>query len=275
MKKIILPVLAVMTLGVASAQFNLGVSVGYGLGSPGHVLGTEDQYSASGLTNSKAIYGTLGNGLQANLIPGYMFGEHFGIELGLNGFFGSETTISKENHPAGTATETMKSSQFRITPAFYIKSGGEKISVYARTGLLIPILGSVKYESNDNSTPGLSVMRASTTTGTVALGYTGAFGLNVHFGKKFGFFAELGANSLRVKSKATEVTEYSVNGTDALGSVPTYSKEIEYVDELNSSSNNFATNPNASMTSAREELREIANFSSFFIQVGVKLTFGE
>lgn len=276
MKKLILPVLAVMAFGTVSAQFNLGVSVGYGLGSPGQFLGTDEQHDAVGLTNSKAIYGTLGNGLQANLTPGYMFGEHFGIELGLNSFFGSETTTHKETHPSGTLTETMKSSQFRITPAFYIKSGGEKMSVYARTGLLIPLLGSVKYESNDNSSPGVSVVQASTTTGKVALGYTGAFGLNVHFGKKFGFFAEVGANSLRVKSKETEVTKYSINGNDFLGSVPAYNKDIKYVDELNSSSNNFSTNPTGStLTSPSEELRQIANFSSFFVQVGIKLTFGE
>jgi hypothetical protein len=275
MKKLILPVLAVMAIGTASAQFNLGVSVGYGLGSPGQFLGTDDKYDAISLTNSKAIYGTLGNGLQTNLTPGYMFGEHFGIELGLNGFIGSETTVGKETRPSGTKTETMKSSQFRIAPAFYIKSGGEKVSFYARTGLLIPLLGSVKDEVNDNTTPGVSIMRASTTTGKVALGYTGAFGLNVHFGKKFGFFAEVGANSLRVKSKETEAKKYTVNGTDVLGSVPTYNKQVKYVDELNSSSNNFSTNSGAQSTSPSEELRKIANFSNFFIQVGFKITFGD
>lgn len=277
MKKIILPVLAVMTLGTASAQFNLGVSVGYGLGSPGHVLGSEDQYDTNGdLTNSKAIYGTLGNGLQANLTPGYMFGEHFGIELGLNGFFGSETTIGKENRPAGTETHTQKSNQFRITPALYIKSGGEKISVYARTGLILPLMGSVKSEINDATTPGMTTHVELTTTGKVALGYTGAFGLNVHFGKKFGFFAEVGANSIRVKSKTTTMDTYTVNGADMLGMVSTYGKETNYVDELDGSSNNFSTNPTgSSLNEAKDDLRQVANFSNFFVQVGVKLTFGE
>ncbi len=272
MKKLILPVLAVMALGTASAQFNLGVSAGYGLGSPGHVLGTTTASNG----DEKNIYGTLGNGIQANLTPGYMFGEHFGIELGLNGFFGSATTIDKAEGPGGTYRHTQKSTQFRIAPAFFIKSGGEKFSVYARTGLLIPLIGSVKSEINNETVPGINTMMELKTTGKVALGYTGAFGMNIHFGKKFGFFAEVGANSLRVKSKGTELKEYTANGTDQLGGISTYGKETKYVDELTSSSNNFTTNPTGSSTNeAKEELRQVANFSNFFVQVGIKLTFGE
>ena len=270
MKKLILPVLAVMTLGTASAQFNLGISAGYGLGSPGHVLGTTTATNG----DQKNIYGTLGNGLQANLTPGYMFGEHFGIELGLNGFFGSATTIDKVDGSFGTYRHTQKSTQFRIAPAFYIRSGGEKFSVYARAGLLIPLLGSVKSEINDETNPAVSTMIELNTTGKIALGYTGAFGLNIHFGQKFGFFAEVGANSLRVKSKETEIKTYTANGNDVLGGLPTYNKETVYVDELTSSSNNMSTNPTGtSFTSAKEDLREVANFSNFFVQIGIKFTF--
>lgn len=275
MKKLILPVLAVMTLGTASAQFNLGVSVGYGIGSPGHVMGTNTT-STSTSYSEKNIYGTLGNGIQANLTPGYMFGEHFGVELGLNGFFGSKKTIDEASVPTGDFKHTQASTQFRISPAFIVKSGGEKISVYARTGLILPLLGSVKSEINDATNPSLVTMMELKTTGKVSLGYTGAIGLNVHFGKKFGFFAEVGANSLRVKSKETELTKYTVNGADVLGNVPTYGKQTKYVDELTNTSNNTSVNPTGTSTgSAKEDLRQIANFSNFFIQVGFKITFGE
>lgn len=275
MKKLILPVLAVMAMGTASAQFNLGVSVGYGIGSPGHVMGTSTSISGSSYSE-KNIYGTLGNGIQANLTPGYMFGEHFGIELGLNGFFGSKTTVDETSVPTGDYTHTQSSTQFRVSPAFVIKSGGEKISVYARTGLVLPLMGSVKSEINDETNPAAITEVSLKTTGKVSLGYTGAVGLNVHFGKKFGFFAEVGANSLRVKSKETEMTKYSVNGNDMLGNFTTYGKETKYVDELTNSSNNTGTNPTGTdPNSAKEDLREVANFSNFFIQVGIKITFGE
>jgi len=205
-----------------------------------------------------------------------MFGEHFGIELGLNGFFGSKTTIDEATVPTGDYTHTQSSTQFRITPAFYIKSGGEKLSVYARTGLLLPLLGSVKSEINNNTNPAAPTVMELKTSGKVSLGYTGALGLNVHFGKKFAFFAELGASSIRVKSKKTELTKYTVGGNGVLGSVSTYGKETKYVDELTNSSNNASTNPTGTNpNSAKEDLRQVANFSNFFIQVGVKLTFGE
>lgn len=276
MKKLILPVLAVMTMGTASAQFNLGVSAGYGIGSPGRVLGTNDQTDGVNTTSSENIYGTLGNGIQANLTPGYMFGEHFGVELGLNGFFGSKTTVEKETSPYGEKKHTQASNQFRITPAFIIKSGGEKISVYARTGLVLPLIGSVKSEINDATLPATTIITELKTSGKVSLGYTGAIGLNVHFGKKIGFFAEVGATSLRVKSKKTEINKYTVNGNDLLSAVPTYIKETNYVDKLTTSSNSTTTNSAGfDSNKAQDKLRQEANFSNFFIQVGFKITFGE
>lgn len=271
MKKLILPVLAVMAMGTASAQFNLGISAGYGIGTPGQVLGTENVIDGSSIvTSSKNIYGTLGNGVHVNLTPGYMLGDHFGLELGLNGFFGSKTTVSETEGPLGKSTITQSSTQFRITPALFIKSGGEKISVYARAGLLLPLLGSVKADVSSNLNPSAEVDRESKTQGKVSLGYTGAVGLNVHFGKKFGIFAEVGANSLQVKSKTTKVTKYTVGGVDQL--VTEYNKKVNYVDEINSSSN---TGANADPNKPQEQLRQIANFSSFFLQVGIKITFGE
>lgn len=275
MKKLILPVLAVMTLGTASAQFNLGISVGYGLGSPGHVLGTNTTTTASSY-NEENIYGTLGSGIQANLTPGYMFGDHFGVELGLNGFFGSKTTIDEATVPTGTYEHIQSSSQFRISPAIVIKSGGEKVSAYARGGLVLPLMGSVQSEINNSTNPSAITEVELKTTGKVSLGYTGAVGLNVHFGQKFGFFAEVGANSLRVKSKETEITKYNFNGSDVLGTMDTYDKETVYVDELTNSSNNTSTNPTGTnQNSAKEDLRQVANFSNFFIQVGFKITFGD
>lgn len=275
MKKLILPVLAVMSFGTASAQFNLGLSVGYGLGSPGHVMGTSTTSTISSY-NEENIYGTLGSGFQANLTPGYMFGDHFGIELGLNGFFGSKMIIDEATVPTGNYEHTQSSTQFRISPALVITSGGEKISAYARGGLVMPLIGSVKSSISNSTNPSAVTEVELNTTGKVTLGYTGAVGLNVHFGEKFGFFAEVGANSLRVKSKETEITKYTVNGSDVLGSMDTYDKETVYVDELTNSSNNSSVNPTGTdQNSAKEELRQIANFSNFFIQVGFKISFGD
>lgn len=274
MKKLILPVIAVLSFGTASAQFNLGVSVGYGLGSPGHVLGTNTNMTGS--YSEKNIYGTLGGGVLANVTPGYMFGEHFGIELGLNGFFGSKTMVEETTVPTGKFEHTQRSTQFRITPAVIVKSGGEKVSVYTRAGLVLPLIGSVKSEIDNQTNPLAPTMIELTTSGKVALGYTGALGLNVHFGTKFGFFAEVGATSLRVKSKETEIKKYTVNGNDAMGAMTTSDKQTTYVDELTSSSNNASTNPGGfDNTKATEELRQIANFSNFFVQVGIKFSFGD
>lgn len=271
MKKLILPVLAVMAIGTASAQFNVGLSVGYGIGTPGQILGTE-----ATMTSQKNIYGTLGGGLNINLLPGYSFGEHFGVELGLNGFIGTKMTIQDVNMSVASLNYQRSSNQFRISPAFVIKSGGERLNVYAKAGLIIPVLGSTisKIEDNRYSNPLVVQSVEAKTTGKLSVGFTGAFGASLNLGPKFSLFAEVGANSIQVKSKETKYTKIEANGTDALASATEFQKRINYVDEINGSSNTMA-NPNMDPNKARDELRQVSNFSSFFLQVGFKITFGD
>ncbi|AEA45944.1 outer membrane beta-barrel protein [Fluviicola taffensis] len=270
MKKLILPILSVFVIGSASAQFNIGLSVGYGLGNP---RGTFDETKQTP-TSEKNIYGTLGTGLQLNLTPGYMFGDHFGMELGLNGFLGSKTTVGQTTTAFGEYKHVQYSNQFRVSPMVVIKSGGEKFSVYAKAGFVIPLLGATKTEISNSTNPLTTQEIEAKTNGKISLGYTGAFGANIHFGKKFTLFAEVGANSIRVKSKKTEYTKFSVGGNDIIGNMTEYGKSINYVDELTSSSNT-SSNPNVDTNKPEDQLRKVANFSNFFVQVGFKITFGE
>lgn len=273
MKKLILPVLAVLSFGTASAQFNLGLSVGYGFGIPGQTLGTEANVTVTS-SSKKNIIGTYGGGLNINLLPGYSFGEHFGIELGLNGFIGSKVTIQDITTPVSSLKYERYSNQFRITPAVIIKSGGEKVNLYAKAGLVIPLLGTINSKIDDNrySNP-LAVQNIEAkTSGAFSLGFTGAFGANFNFGSKFSLFAEIGASSLQIKSKETKYSKLDVNGTDAL--TTEYVKKTKYVDEITNTSNTDS-NPNKDSNQAKEDLRQIANFSNFFIQVGFKFSFGD
>ncbi|MNJ85976.1 hypothetical protein D3C87_34580 [compost metagenome] len=271
MKKLILPVLAVMAMGTASAQFNVGLSVGYGIGTPGQVLGTE-----ATITSQKNIYGTLGGGLNINLLPGYSFGDHFGVELGLNGFIGSKMTIQDVDMSVASLNYQRSSNQFRISPAFVVKSGGERLNVYAKAGLVFPVLGSTvsKIEDNRYSNPLFVQSIEAKTTGKFSVGFTGAFGASLNLGSKFSLFAEVGANSIQVKSKETKYTKIEVNGTDQLAGANEFQKRIKYVDELTPNSNTMG-NPNMDSNKAKEELRQVSNFSSFFLQVGFKISFGD
>lgn len=275
MKKLILPVLAVMTIGTASAQFNIGLSVGYGIGTPGQILGNEANVTLNS-SSQKNIYGTLGGGLNINLLPGYSFGDHFGVELGLNGFIGSKVTIQDITTPASSLDYQRSSNQFRITPAFVVKSGGERVNLYAKAGLVLPVLGSTmsKVEDNRYSNPLAVQSIEAKTTGKFSVGFTGAFGASFNLGSKFSLFAEVGANSIQVKSKETKYTKIEVNGADALANATEYQKRTNYVDELTQDSNT-AANPNMDTNKAKDELRQVSNFSSFFLQVGFKITFGD
>ena len=72
------------------------------------------------------------------------------------------------------------------------------------------------------------------------------------------------------------MNKYTINGNDLLSAVPTSIKETNYVDELTTSSNSTTTNSSGfDPNKAQDKLRQEANFSNFFIQVGFKITFGE
>jgi hypothetical protein len=275
MKKLILPLLAIFAIGTASAQFNLGLSVGYGLGTPGDVLGSKVNITSTS-SSQKNIYGTYGGGLNINLLPGYSFGKHFGVELGLNGFLGSKTTVQDITTPASSYNYERHSNQFRVTPALIVKSAGEKFQVYAKAGLVLPLLGTInsKVEDNRYSNPLVVQNVEAKTYGKFTVGFTGAFGASMNLGSKLSLFAEVGATSLRIKSKKTEYTKIDVNGTDALATAPEYGKTTNYVDEITNTSNT-ASNPNLDTNKAKDELRQSANFSNFFIQVGIKFSFGK
>jgi len=271
MKKLLLTVATVTVTLTAGAQFYAGVNVGYGVGGPKQVLGTETTVSSSGSTTEN-IYGSLGGGLNIGVTPGFWFGEHVGAELGLNYFMGSDVDVSKTTTPFGTATSTAHSDQFRLMPSLVIKSAGERVNLYAKAGLVIPAVGKTTQdiENSGAAGPGTGSSSRSETVGQMTLGYTGAIGFNLGLGERLGFFAEVSAVSLRVSADKTTVKEYSADNGAQLSDLPTYAKEINYVDEINSGSNTGAT---ANMNQAEDRLRINSNYGGVFLNVGIKFNF--
>jgi opacity protein-like surface antigen len=271
MKKALFTGVALLTLATASAQnVYLNVSAGYGLPFPGERLGT-----STTTTSSENIYGTLGPGLNLGITPGYFFTEHMGVELGLNYFMGSEVEVQKTQTGAGTATATAHSNQFRLAPALVLRTGNGDMYGYAKAGLVIPAFGTTfsKVEDTGAGGPGTASTSEFETKGAFSMGFTGALGLNYGFNERFALFGELNTVNLRINAGSRSMTAATANGTDVMGSLTTYQKETEYVDEINNSSNNGTYNPNFSTSEAREELRTRNNFSALFINIGLRISF--
>lgn len=276
MKKIVLLVSVVAAgFSVKAQNFYAELNVGYGIGMPSSTLGTDTYTDLSGNGSyTKAIHGTLGGGLNLTLTPGYMFNKYIGVELGLNYFMGSKTLVSSSTFSNANVYDktTASSNQFRLLPSVIFSTGGEKLYGFARAGLVIPVAGSTK-GVREASTGLITTDVNTTTAGNVTVGFRGSVGIGYNITDLIGISLEVSHTSLTIKPKSRVIDSYSVSGQDVTSVMSTYDKEIKYVDELNTSSNNSSYNPDYSTSSAQETIGQKTNFSQVGIALGVRFNF--
>lgn len=257
--------------GAVSAQgLYVGLQAGYGFGTPGDALGSTTVIASNGDQTTTNIYDSYGGGTNVGLNVGYMFSEHFGAELGLSYFLGSSVTSTDFSSAAGSATLMAKSTQIRLAPSLIVTTGGD-FAVYGKGGLVLPAGGSTTAEYRDDTNILGSVEQDFETKGATSIGFQGAIGVNYKLSDNLSIFGELSAVNLRIKSASRVMTKYSFGSNDLLASADAYSKETNFVDELNSSSNNSSYNPTGfSNSRAKDELATTTNFNGMFINIGVK-----
>ncbi len=141
------------------------------------------------------------------------------------------------------------------------------------------------------------------TEGQFSLGWNASLGLDVKINDLISVFGELDMVSLTIKSKKTTITEYTGNYylanspislEDLLSTVgllginidladfglysdisemPLSEKEINYVDELNSSTNNPQYNSNFDENAALDDLALRQSYSSIGLNIGIRFNF--
>jgi opacity protein-like surface antigen len=280
MKKIVLLVSVAFLGFAAKAQnFYAELNVGYGLGMPTSSLGVENYMDLAGDGSySKAITGTLGGGLNLSLAPGYMINKYIGVELGLNYFMGSKVVVSN-THTSNSEIydkSTASSNQFRIIPSVVFNTGGEKLYGYAKAGLVLPVFGETTGVREASQLTPLGVIKtdvSTTTLGNFTVGFRGSVGLGYNVSSLIGINLEVYHTSLTINPKSRVIDSYSVAGQDALALAKPYDKEINYVNEVNTSSNNASYNPDYSKDSAKEEIGQKNNFSNLGVALGIRFNF--
>lgn len=266
---------------VKAQGFYTDVNIGYGWGLGESNLGmkTYDDFGGDGDTQ-EAIYGTLGGGLNIGIAPGYMINEYIGIELGVNYFVGEKKVISDYSTSLADryAKTTANSNQLRVLPSIFLRTGGDKFYAYAKSSLVIPLVGStvgvVEESKIDGMTNKAILERTSTTTnGSFTVGFRGALGMGYQITEKIGLNLEVAYTSLSIKPKNRTVDSYTINGNEMIEGFSPYIKDITYVDELNANSNNSSNNPNFDFDKPKEELATKTNFSQLGVSLGVKISF--
>ena len=250
MKKIILSIAVVIAAYGANAQGFYGeLSVGYGMGNPSEVLG-QTYVSGLGTYSSENNYGTIGQGLNITLTPGFMITEHFGIDLGISYFMGAKKIMDDQTNSTNANEfykSTAQSNQLRLIPGLIVSTGvTNKVSGYAKVGLVAPVMGVTKGEVNNGYMVGpnaVTIVAKREVKGALSVGFKAALGINYNLSETISLFGEIQSISLFIKQKSSKFTEFSVNNVDIKDNAPMmeaagYSLTTDYLDKIDNNSGN-------------------------------------
>lgn len=265
MKKLLCIMVLVLSTCSAFAQLYLRGNVGYNLPANSQVIGTNSsQVYNSDLgqyeTTQEAVYGSFGSGLSFNLGLGATINGTIGYDVELGYLLGKEyTTNQKYTDDFYKTKQTSRS--FQIAPSITFTAGTGNIQPYTRIG---PVIGftKLKFEETEHSSSyPYSDYDESTETefsGGMSLGFKGVLGVAFHASEKIQFFGEVNFLSMSYAPKDGQITAYTVDGEDALDSLPKEEKSFELKDEI--------TNDDAPYT----RLRDKYSMGSCGVQIGVK-----
>lgn len=267
MKKNLCIVALVLSAVPAFAQLYLRGNVGYNLPANSQVVGTnyketydndEGEYEAS----EEAVYGSYGSGLSFHLGFGAALNGTIGYDVEFGYLMGKKYSVSdrySDDFYTEAQDNEVKSSSFQIAPSLTLTAGTGNIQPYTRIG---PVLAftKLKYEDTQfDSYNDLKEVREYELTGGMSIGFKGVLGVTFNADQKVQFFSEVNFVSMSYAPKDGEITAYTVNGDDALSSIPKSDRKIEFKDKIDydDDDDNVA-------------LRERYTMGSIGIQVGVR-----
>ncbi len=242
-------------------------------------------------------YTTLGGGFSAGAALGYMFNNHFGMELGFHYFRTREVERDVIKLPGFSDVSKVYSKQYRSTITFVARGKGKLVQPHTRFGVLVPLGGEVVLNRSVHDeinrlllvgTPinGLvaDIEATAITNGRPTFGYNGAVGLSLNLSKKISVYGEVAFESIMVTTDKTEITDFTLSATIGGNEIPTPDAtvgllNIEYVDELNPSNNwevdplTGTTNPNYDDSLPTNELAIKGNYNAVGLNLGVRFNF--
>ncbi len=289
--------------GVSAQGFYADFNVGYGFGAPGRIhndgtgLGTishTEIVNGKQTVSKESINGGVGQGINLQLTPGYMFNDHIGVELGVNYYLGTNVKVQEATSNITVASLNVngmewnngrahaKSNQLRLIPTVVFSTGASnKVSGYAKLGLVMPVFGASVLSSErieKEFVQGGAVATKTTESemkvkGGFTVGFKGALGVNFNVTDRIGIFGEVFATALQINRKSASVTKYTVNGVDGLGAMTNYQRDTEYTSELGASSNAIGYGETVDMNKAKNEMTSGTNYNQVGLAVGVKFSF--
>ena len=162
---------------------------------------------------------------------GYMLSKHIGAELDLSGGFNSNKyytngVITGISNPRGGAdTVTTAESRYSkfpvlLEPCLVMQTGGDKLNVYSRIGIVLPSHLAVTDYYYNNETKTGSTAYTNVYTFDLTLGYTLAAGIKVRIAGPLYMWGEATALSLQPYIKQIQTTSLFYDGKEASVTTP-------------------------------------------------------
>jgi hypothetical protein len=251
MKKFSMLLVGLMLIGMTTQAQKIYVRGGLGIAVSTAASNNYDFNTPAGsATTATAHKGGIGTGLPFVLAGGYKFNDHFGIELGIDYFYGfslkTKSTGSNYNQDIKWHGQMLS-----LVPAFVISLPLDKLKPYGRVGLKLGVMNNVFHQEHfvvttENRTD--DTQSKSKDYGGIAIGAQAAVGTDFVLSDLFSLFGEIQLDGISYSPKHGKYTEYIVNGTDKLESLSVREKEWNYVNEATFSNSRPADQPDELVT---------------------------
>ncbi|MGQ7945608.1 outer membrane beta-barrel protein [Flavobacterium sp. WC2509] len=231
-------------------------------------LPNTEVYAANGTTlvSRETNHGSFGEGFRTGLNVGYRFTTRLGVEMGVNYFTGKEKTMVETVNrlvAAGpifvTGTAEGRINALDLAPAVVLFLGETHgFEPYTKVGVIVPVYGDLTIKTNRTyTTPAgnVNTYAKDVVLPNPTVGFMAVLGTSYKLGKNISLFGEVEYRNFTVHGKSKETKEYTENGVDKLNTPTTFrgdasysASHVDYVEQLNSGSNNVLFNPNTATT---------------------------
>ena len=278
MKKLLLLCTATLALQSTSyaQQLYTRIGLGYAIPQAGQTMdGTATPYNGSAVNSSPSGSTTyslknmsFGAGVHGDLGFGYMFNKHVGIDVSLDfllsakQYTGTIGNVLVDSVPSNV-NMNQKGKCTLFIPALVLQSDGEKMNLYTRVGIALPLRSRVTWDEVYVNLPGTGATEVVDFTWEIknklSLGLAAAIGAKFAVNNKMKFWCEMGFLSFAPYTKEANLTEVSVNGQGGyLNQISAAQRVITYSTAFTGRTNDFFHQPAYSQP-----------FSNFSINAGL------
>lgn len=247
-------------LGLGYTMPHSGQTEMGGLGINGSTTVTSTYASSNEISSStrndlkRASFGSGVNGVAA---LGVTLHRNIAIELGIGiGIAPQKYKYSYKETATSTAPTytdifSVQSTKYQKTPVFILpaivlQTDGEKVNVYSRLGVVLPVAGKLmderKYTQDNSGSPFTGAQEETYEIKTrFAVGFHGALGIQWNLDRNFALFAEVNGMSMNAYAKKATLTRLTIGGVDYLSQASMAQKETEFEfseEELNTAPSN-------------------------------------